>query len=102
LMTELCPRWESNHTGGGLSSRALCRLGYGDVGSDSLPITLCDATPAGRCREQPRLGELGHVAENRAPEQRPRVLIAEDEALIRLDLAEMLVEEGYGRRRRGR
>jgi len=35
------------------------------------------------------------VAENRAPEQRPRVLIAEDEALIRLDLAEMLVEEGY-------
>ena len=26
---------------------------------------------------------------------RPRVLIAEDEALIRLDLAEMLVEEGY-------
>ena len=35
------------------------------------------------------------MAENRAPEQRPRVLIAEDEALIRLDLAEMLVEEGY-------
>ena len=33
-----------------------------------------------------------------APEttpQRPRVLIAEDEALIRLDLAEMLDEEGY-------
>ena len=27
--------------------------------------------------------------------ERPRVLIAEDEALIRLDLAEMLVEEGY-------
>jgi AmiR/NasT family two-component response regulator len=27
--------------------------------------------------------------------QRPRVLIAEDEALIRLDLAEMLREEGY-------
>lgn len=26
---------------------------------------------------------------------RPRVLIAEDEALIRLDLAEMLIEEGY-------
>lgn len=32
-----------------------------------------------------------------APDQppRPRVLIAEDEALIRLDLAEMLREEGY-------
>ena len=27
--------------------------------------------------------------------RRPRVLIAEDEALIRLDLAEMLEEEGY-------
>ena len=26
---------------------------------------------------------------------RPRVVIAEDEALIRLDLAEMLAEEGY-------
>jgi two-component system, response regulator PdtaR len=35
------------------------------------------------------------VAEKRSPEQRPRVLIAEDEALIRLDLAEMLAEEGY-------
>jgi response regulator NasT len=41
------------------------------------------------------VGELDHVAEKRAPEQRPRVLIAEDEALIRLDLAEMLAEEGY-------
>lgn len=28
-------------------------------------------------------------------ENRPRVVIAEDEALIRLDLAEMLAEEGY-------
>ena len=33
------------------------------------------------------------MAETRA--ERRRVLIAEDEALIRLDLAEMLVEEGY-------
>ncbi|HSI25900.1 MAG TPA: response regulator, partial [Aeromicrobium sp.] len=31
---------------------------------------------------------------NEAP-TRPRVVIAEDEALIRLDLAEMLVEAGY-------
>ncbi|MET1062181.1 MAG: response regulator [Aeromicrobium sp.] len=30
-----------------------------------------------------------------APIPRPRVVIAEDEALIRLDLAEMLAEEGY-------
>jgi response regulator NasT len=35
------------------------------------------------------------VAETRAGGQHRRVLIAEDEALIRLDLAEMLVEEGY-------
>jgi response regulator NasT len=35
------------------------------------------------------------VADTRAGAERRRVLIAEDEALIRLDLAEMLVEEGY-------
>ncbi len=35
------------------------------------------------------------MAEVQAGGQRRRVLIAEDEALIRLDLAEMLVEEGY-------
>jgi len=35
------------------------------------------------------------VAETQAGAVRRRVLIAEDEALIRLDLAEMLVEEGY-------
>jgi AmiR/NasT family two-component response regulator len=35
------------------------------------------------------------VAETQAGVERRRVLIAEDEALIRLDLAEMLVEEGY-------
>jgi len=35
------------------------------------------------------------VAETQAGAERRRVLIAEDEALIRLDLAEMLAEEGY-------
>jgi two-component system, response regulator PdtaR len=35
------------------------------------------------------------VGETQAGTQRKRVLIAEDEALIRLDLAEMLAEEGY-------
>ena len=35
------------------------------------------------------------MAETQAGAVRRRVLIAEDEALIRLDLAEMLVEEGY-------
>src|SRR2546427_4633870 len=36
-----------------------------------------------------------YVADTQAGAARRRVLIAEDEALIRLDLAEMLVEEGY-------
>jgi len=35
------------------------------------------------------------VADTQASADRRRVLIAEDEALIRLDLAEMLQEEGY-------
>ncbi|MDP9792049.1 response regulator NasT [Catenuloplanes nepalensis] len=35
------------------------------------------------------------MADMQAGSERRRVLIAEDEALIRLDLAEMLVEEGY-------
>ncbi|BCB88890.1 ANTAR domain-containing response regulator [Phytohabitans suffuscus] len=35
------------------------------------------------------------MADTQAVAERRRVLIAEDEALIRLDLAEMLVEEGY-------
>jgi response regulator NasT len=38
---------------------------------------------------------VGQVTETRTKGARPRVLIAEDEALIRLDLAEMLAEEGY-------
>ena len=38
---------------------------------------------------------VGLVAETQTDAERRRVLIAEDEALIRLDLAEMLVEEGY-------
>src|SRR5215217_6681345 len=38
---------------------------------------------------------VGFVTEDQAGAARRRVLIAEDEALIRLDLAEMLGEEGY-------
>lgn len=38
---------------------------------------------------------VGSVTEGQASAPRRRVLIAEDEALIRLDLAEMLGEEGY-------
>ena len=35
------------------------------------------------------------MAETQTDAERRRVLIAEDEALIRLDLREMLIEEGY-------
>ncbi len=41
------------------------------------------------------LSGVDQVTETRTTGERPRVLIAEDEALIRLDLAEMLTEEGY-------
>jgi AmiR/NasT family two-component response regulator len=47
----------------------------------------------------PRPGQAPGQAPGRSrgatPDGRRRVVIAEDEALIRLDLAEMLVEEGY-------
>jgi two-component system, response regulator PdtaR len=45
-----------------------------------------------RPTETPRTDETPVTGE---PVDRPRVVIAEDEALIRLDLAEMLAEEGY-------
>lgn len=45
------------------------------------------------------MSDFGNATTPPAPETsdapRPRVVIAEDEALIRLDLAEMLAEEGY-------
>jgi response regulator NasT len=41
------------------------------------------------------LPDAGHDAPGAADERRIRVLIAEDEALIRLDLREMLAEEGF-------
>jgi two-component system, response regulator PdtaR len=47
---------------------------------------------------QGRLDSLSGVStpdDTSAPTSRRRVVIAEDEALIRLDLAEMLAEEGY-------
>src|SRR4051794_41935974 len=47
------------------------------------------------CRDFGSVGGRGSVADTQAGAGRRRVLIAEDEALIRLDLAEMLVEEGY-------
>jgi response regulator NasT len=41
------------------------------------------------------VSSTGPAATSEGEAARPRVVIAEDEALIRLDLAEMLAEEGY-------
>jgi AmiR/NasT family two-component response regulator len=46
-------------------------------------------------RPGPAPGQSSGRPEGARPDGRRRVVIAEDEALIRLDLAEMLVEEGY-------
>jgi two-component system, response regulator PdtaR len=51
------------------------RSGYPSVGPITFPVVTATPDPAGAARR--------------------RVVIAEDEALIRLDLAEMLAEEGY-------
>jgi two-component system, response regulator PdtaR len=89
-----CPRWESNPHWRRFELRASADWATGTFGPPSLPITLRTATPREECRGPTALG-VGQVAETQAGGQRRRVLIAEDEALIRLDLAEMLVEEGY-------
>lgn len=41
-----------------------------------------------------RVDDVSHSA-NRSPGDPPRVVIAEDETLIRMDLAELLTDEGY-------
>jgi two-component system, response regulator PdtaR len=45
--------------------------------------------------ESAKLPDLDSLSSVATPSSAPRVVIAEDEALIRLDLAEMLAEEGY-------
>ncbi|MFO8074698.1 MAG: response regulator [Egibacteraceae bacterium] len=45
--------------------------------------------------EEDRVGEVDEDARETSPRAPVRVLIAEDEALIRLDLKEMLEEEGF-------
>ena len=54
--------------------------------SVGVSVAVCDAPPL--------VDSLGRVSAQPAGQGR-RVVIAEDEALIRLDLAEMLAEEGY-------
>ena len=65
-----------------------------DAAVDSELAAVVDITAAA---EQLRRGRPAHSVSTTAPHgvENRRVLIAEDEALIRLDLAEMLVEEGY-------
>ncbi len=58
--------------------------------------TIAYAVPPTRpCQEHPIQRRYAAVVSTPEHATRPRVVIAEDEALIRLDLAEMLAEEGY-------
>src|SRR5690349_17677917 len=62
---------------------------------DRAPIPLPGSVTGGRRGPASRIG-VAPVGYSRGVSGEPlRVLIAEDEALIRLDLAEMLAEEGY-------
>ena len=88
------PEWESNPHWPGLESGASANWAIG--------ASSCRENPSGwdlRCSDD----DAGRTS--RRPEQRPepstgpapgrRIVVAEDEALIRLDLVEMLREEGY-------
>src|SRR4051812_34671074 len=100
----MCPGSDSNRHCMGFESIASCQLGYRGWCNPRLAFTRC----------VPTLQELGtlmvqHLPGTRSPVSAPdahdeqphvpphttRVVIAEDEALIRLDLKEMLEEEGY-------
>jgi two-component system, response regulator PdtaR len=81
-----CPGWDSNPHWMVFEAIASCRLGYrGCTG-----ILPCHGESGVADVNLPALGTL--VAVSQTP---VRVVIAEDEALIRLDLKEMLEEEGY-------
>jgi AmiR/NasT family two-component response regulator len=69
----VCPGWDSNPHWMVFEATACCRLGY-----------------RGATRQSTAFGTILPVSPTPV-----RVVIAEDEALIRLDLKEMLEEEGY-------
>src|ERR1700733_10667575 len=78
-----CPEWDSNPHCTVFEAAPSCQLGYRGIGNR--PGT-GRRTPT----NLPAHGRLLAVSQNAL-----RVVIAEDEALIRLDLKEMLEEEGY-------
>src|SRR5580704_18037945 len=76
-----CPGWDSNPHCTEFESVPCCQLGYRGA-HGPLRALLDDNVPVP--------GRLLRVSQNAL-----RVVIAEDEALIRMDLKEMLEEEGY-------
>src|SRR5215210_5676391 len=85
-----CPGWDSNPHCTGFESVSSCQLGYRGIIWTCHPEVrrapaVADATWAGTSLAVP--GSLVRVTQSAR-----RVVIAEDEALIRLDLKEMLEE----------
>ena len=77
-----CPGWDSNPHYTVFEAAPSCQLGYRGNTARVTGTVLADNVPSD--------GSLLGVSQNAL-----RVVIAEDEALIRLDLKEMLEEEGY-------
>src|SRR3954447_1362214 len=89
-----CPRWDSNPHCRRFELRSSAGWDTGTGPPNRIPTTLSRAETGMPVRDWSR-GESGVTDGREAAPTRRRVLIAEDEALIRLDLREMLIEEGY-------
>uniref|UniRef100_A0A183C2K5 Response regulator n=1 Tax=Globodera pallida TaxID=36090 RepID=A0A183C2K5_GLOPA len=94
-MKEKCPGWDSNPR---------CRWFEHRVSTAGLPrlpvkqsSTACPGTRSAHVTapESPQPVDVPDDDQSHVPPLTTRVVIAEDEALIRLDLKEMLEEEGY-------
>lgn len=110
---EKCPGSDSNRHCMGFESIACCQLGYRGPVNPRLTSTHClttipqlgtllGAVPACPYQgahvsapESPQPVDVPEEDKSHVPPMTTRVVIAEDEALIRLDLKEMLEEEGY-------
>ncbi len=110
---EKCPGSDSNRHCMGFESIASCQLGYRGPVNRRLTSTRCPSTisqlgtllesstsalneePPVTAPESPQPTDAPDDDKSHVPPLTTRVVIAEDEALIRLDLKEMLEEEGY-------
>src|SRR5688572_10111058 len=102
----MCPRWDSNPhwtlfesaaSAVGLRGRGRPHVGADTPIGPAYPGSLEAPQPV-RSRRLPVTQQVSAQSEHVAPAgpgAGVRVMVVEDEALIRLDLAEMLTEEGY-------